>query len=426
MVPGGDRRKMLPFRIYPKEEMPLGSRDLRAGCSGRDVLALQRELMAAGYLSEADGKYGYVTEAAIRRLQAKCRLPRDGVAGSATIAGLQALREGSGFAAHRVRPGETGEEAAAAMGVGLETLRRQNSLSRRQKIPAGLLLTVSARSMLIETDREPPPALKCTGILGPPVNLTESGLVCGDPVDALCLPVLTADEEGWRRLLRQPRTWRGIAGEMNRLCLDKAWRHWAIGLPPRLWWQRRRLLKMLASWRQRGSAAPFPIVRWPLETEPWPDLAALAELSAFLFLDPGPLAFGAPQTARLLRQVTRVVPAPRLIIMFRGSGLFSIPGAGLTVKPVREARAEAIMARARLNWDETERVYLAARREPGESWDLRLLEERGLRDRVRLADRFDCAGVALGGLAGVALPSAGIWPGEFAVLDSFPPPRHIN
>ncbi len=93
---------------------------------------------------------------------------------------------------------------------------------------------------------------------------------------------------------------------------------------------------------------------------------------------------------------------------------------------VREARVAALSARLRLDWDEIARVDRGMHSDRKASWELLFLGERGLRERVRLVDQLDCAGLALSGLKGLPLPTGGVWPGEFPVLDSFPPPRHID
>ncbi|NLG84612.1 MAG: hypothetical protein GX493_08425, partial [Firmicutes bacterium] len=89
-------------------------------------------------------------------------------------------------------------------------------------------------------------------------------------------------------------------------------------------------------------------------------------------------------------------------------------------------RAMALAARARPIWEEEAGVYRAILPREGEKNEglLFLLEERGLRRRIRLADRYGLAGVVLGGLRGLALNTP--WPGEFSVLDSFPFPAHID
>jgi murein DD-endopeptidase MepM/ murein hydrolase activator NlpD len=70
---------------------PLGSRPLRTGAAGSDVLALQFSLAWHGFpCGTFDGGFGAHTEAAVRRFQRFARLAADGIAGPATVAALRA------------------------------------------------------------------------------------------------------------------------------------------------------------------------------------------------------------------------------------------------------------------------------------------------------------------------------------------------
>jgi murein DD-endopeptidase MepM/ murein hydrolase activator NlpD len=69
---------------------PLGSRPLRVGLAGTDVLALQFSLAWHGFASgTVDGAFGRHTDAALRRFQRFARLAADGIAGPATVAALR-------------------------------------------------------------------------------------------------------------------------------------------------------------------------------------------------------------------------------------------------------------------------------------------------------------------------------------------------
>ena len=69
---------------------PLGSRPLRDGQKGSDVLALQFALAGHGFpCGFFDGGFGQRTAAAVRRFQQFAGLAPDGVAGPATVAALR-------------------------------------------------------------------------------------------------------------------------------------------------------------------------------------------------------------------------------------------------------------------------------------------------------------------------------------------------
>jgi murein DD-endopeptidase MepM/ murein hydrolase activator NlpD len=87
---GPRTRRALGWRGRPG----LGSRAMQRGDKGFDVAALQYMLQRAGSgAGRADGIFGPLTEAAVRRAQAAAGIAVDGVAGPATI---RALRAGGG------------------------------------------------------------------------------------------------------------------------------------------------------------------------------------------------------------------------------------------------------------------------------------------------------------------------------------------
>ena len=87
---GPQTRRALGWRGRPG----LGSRPMRSGNRGWDVAALQYLLQRAGSgAGRADGLFGPLTEAAVRRAQAAAGIGVDGVAGPET---LRALRRGGG------------------------------------------------------------------------------------------------------------------------------------------------------------------------------------------------------------------------------------------------------------------------------------------------------------------------------------------
>ncbi len=76
-------------REDPKRPTPAASADtLRRGMHGPAIMELQRSLGALGYPVRADGKFGPLTESAVRRFQHDQALTADGVAGPFTRAAM--------------------------------------------------------------------------------------------------------------------------------------------------------------------------------------------------------------------------------------------------------------------------------------------------------------------------------------------------
>ena len=85
-----------------KTFVPKDPKSLYYGCTGPRVSNLQRALAAAGYFKgPIDGKYGDMTELAVRKFQTKRGLHVDGVVGRKTLASLnqaqKKVRLGTGF-----------------------------------------------------------------------------------------------------------------------------------------------------------------------------------------------------------------------------------------------------------------------------------------------------------------------------------------
>ena len=72
-------------------EVIIGSTRLQRGSWGTAVKALQQKLIKLGYLNEydADGKFGYTTEQAVRTFQRREGLKVDGIVGTETYSRIQ-------------------------------------------------------------------------------------------------------------------------------------------------------------------------------------------------------------------------------------------------------------------------------------------------------------------------------------------------
>lgn len=124
---------------------------LRLGSRGEPVAALQRRLRELGYDPGADdGIYGHQTAEAVRDLQRDVGLRVDGIAGPRVMAVLDdpdllALRR-----THTVATGETLGDAARALGVPPQVLRRACGLSRQGQIAPGRRVVVWERWLAAE------------------------------------------------------------------------------------------------------------------------------------------------------------------------------------------------------------------------------------------------------------------------------------
>jgi len=83
-------RMATAYRRYAGDAVLTISSLLRRGSSGDGVVRLQQTLTAAGFAVNADGQFGFATDAAVRAFQQKAGLTEDGIVGAATLAKLSA------------------------------------------------------------------------------------------------------------------------------------------------------------------------------------------------------------------------------------------------------------------------------------------------------------------------------------------------
>ena len=84
----------LPFIDYGDASLPVPKRTLRRGSSGPEVMELQDLLNRHGATLAADGKFGKLTEAAVRAFQRNNGLKADGICGPVTWAAVNKNPEG--------------------------------------------------------------------------------------------------------------------------------------------------------------------------------------------------------------------------------------------------------------------------------------------------------------------------------------------
>ena len=87
-----------------------GQRNLKRGCAGDDVRALQKDLISLGYSCGkwgADGEFGKATESALKAFQHDHGLAEDGIAGPKTYEKLNALFKETGEEQSQKEPEKT-------------------------------------------------------------------------------------------------------------------------------------------------------------------------------------------------------------------------------------------------------------------------------------------------------------------------------
>lgn len=141
--------------------LPWTRRALRRGDAGEPVRWLQERLLEQGYeVGAVDGKYGFLTEEAVRAFQRDRRLRIDGLAGPQVLAALSEDLPRRRLV-HVVQEGERLSEIAARYGLSLEALRWMNRLSPRERIAPGDRLVVWSTYVLAGlSPRSAPPVLE--------------------------------------------------------------------------------------------------------------------------------------------------------------------------------------------------------------------------------------------------------------------------
>ena len=114
----------------------LGSRALKKGHRGDDVVTLQRILTMKGYnLGGADGVFGRRTKVAVKRFQRRRGLTADGIVGPATTRAL--ARTWGTRTATYFGPGLYGNRTACG-----QTLRRRTRGIAHRRLPCGTRVPV--------------------------------------------------------------------------------------------------------------------------------------------------------------------------------------------------------------------------------------------------------------------------------------------
>ncbi len=119
---------LLGMSILAYAESP-SQRTLSLGSWGEDVFWLQRRLMDLGFMNEATGRYGQVTQKAVKELQRANGLKADGIAGPQTF---NLLVETENFSYYAVQKGDSLYSIAKRHDIPMEDLVNLNTLTTTQ------------------------------------------------------------------------------------------------------------------------------------------------------------------------------------------------------------------------------------------------------------------------------------------------------
>lgn len=168
---------MLPEPVQGK--ILSSRRVLKVGSSGKDVYELQTWLKESGYLEHMpDGRFGIVTEEAVKQLQRDYGLIADGIVGRKTR-GL--IRSGGVFKnhfVHMVRKGESLSDVSRLYGVNEKIIARLNKLQSFGRVWEGQPVAIWKRVVM--------------GMVSPEqcVDMRELESVSREGLDAVIVPLV--------------------------------------------------------------------------------------------------------------------------------------------------------------------------------------------------------------------------------------------
>ncbi len=194
----------------------LGERELKKGCTGLDVRALQAALIAHGFdvgPDGADGDFGANTEKAVKAYQAAANLPVTGVADKATISSIGGAlqipdlnRPGRPTGRLEIPSGDfnlgaqaaTGGNTSATDGPALEVIGESVNLRSGPGAEYSILKVVHKGERLVQVNASPAGATE-----GGPKGPTSAEDAQGAPQARSCGPANAGTEPtGWMPLVR--------------------------------------------------------------------------------------------------------------------------------------------------------------------------------------------------------------------------------
>lgn len=213
------------WKIVAVSEAPLGTRTLRIGNTGKDVLELQQLLSDTGfYCGKVDGFYGILTEEAVTIFQRSFNLKSDGMAGPKLLTTLKAASMKLNRIIYTVRPKENLKSISRKFGVSKpawQTISGQGNPLR--KVYPGMRLILNQKVVICAGKKSE--SLSATAGLEIGWELDDNGeLVRIKTDDNAAFQTLVAKPEIWKKFLSSSVNWEKVAVTL------KPWptKHWGI------------------------------------------------------------------------------------------------------------------------------------------------------------------------------------------------------
>lgn len=194
----------MAWQVLKVDQLPLGCRILRHGCSGKDVIELQKMMAQAGfYFGTIDGYYGVLTESAVALVERTFRLQVDGIAGKQVIQMLHGLSQKMGRTVYTVKPHENLEQISQRYGVApkaWDTVSGEGNPLK--KIFPGMRLILYEKAVLYWNESMKAEGMTVTGRLSQGGRVTrQGGLEIAKEIDSDHFLVISAEPDIWEEVV---------------------------------------------------------------------------------------------------------------------------------------------------------------------------------------------------------------------------------